>query len=67
VIITFNVFFLLNFHISFFKFFIRLFIITKNCYISSSGVIKADKANKQILDKLQVEKERGITVKVVRN
>ncbi|KAF6020357.1 GUF1 [Bugula neritina] len=28
-----------------------------------TGVIKADKANKQILDKLQVEKERGITVK----
>lgn len=28
-----------------------------------SGAIKADTKNKQVLDKLQVERERGITVK----
>ena len=29
-----------------------------------TGAVKADKSNKQLLDKLQVERERGITVKV---
>lgn len=42
-----------------------LFVIFLICIFSfsHSGTISRDSDNKQVLDKLQVERERGITVK----
>lgn len=41
----------------------KLVIYIYTLYINILGTIQKDQKNKQVLDKLQVERERGITVK----
>lgn len=43
--------------------FILIIIIENELFVLKSGTISKDNVNKQVLDKLQVERERGITVK----
>ena len=40
-----------------------LIIIENELFVLKLGTISKDNVNKQVLDKLQVERERGITVK----
>ena len=40
-----------------------LLLLKMNLFVLKSGTISKDNVNKQVLDKLQVERERGITVK----